>query len=273
VARLGPSVLFADPDYDLPPAGKAKPSAAKHDEEDEKLVFTRLKGFAAEARAVTQAWQAARGGEPLQLHQDKKAEKAALRSVTRPQLLYFITHGFFLDEASNRFDKDSRSVVVAQGSKLRLPDYREDPRLRSGLARAGANHARERAARGQSDGLLTALEVQDLNLLGTELVVLSACQTGLGTVQVGEGVIGLRRAFQQAGARTVVASLWKVPDRETAELMGRFMKSWLGGRPPAESLRQAQLELIAQLRAESDAQRRQAPPLWWAGVICHGALR
>jgi CHAT domain-containing protein len=154
--------------------------------------------------------------------------------------------------------------------KARLPDPQNDPRLRSGLALAGANKWQERAQKGHSDGLLTALEAENLDLWGTELVVLSACQTGLGEVQVGEGVLGLRRAFRQAGAQTVLASLWKVPDAETEALMTAFMRHWLDGKGKAEALRLAQLDLIRQLRASKDADRKEAPPLYWAGFICHG---
>src|SRR5262249_36266047 len=105
---------------------------------------------------------------------------------------------------------------------------------------------------------------------GTELVVLSACETGRGEVQIGEGVLGLRRAFQLAGARTVLASLWQVPDDETERLMTECLKRWLDGAAPAEALRQAQLQLIGQLRAGANPRLRSAPPLYWAGFICHG---
>jgi CHAT domain-containing protein len=117
---------------------------------------------------------------------------------------------------------------------------------------------------------LTAYEVEGLDLWGTDLVVLSACETGLGQVQVGEGVIGLRRAFQLAGARTVLASLWKVPDRDTQLLMTRFFALWLQGQGKAQALRAAQIERIARLRASGDGRRKHAPPLFWAGFVCHG---
>src|SRR5262249_51469123 len=115
-----------------------------------------------------------------------------------------------------------------------------------------------------------AYEAQNLDLWGTELVVLSACETGLGDNLLGDEILGLRRAFQIAGARTVVASLWKVPDRETEMLMTRFLALWLAGKPKAEALRQAQREMIAQLRKSTDAKRQAVPPLYWAGFICHG---
>src|SRR5262249_3651241 len=156
------------------------------------------------------------------------------------------------------------------GAGRGLPGRGPDPRLRSGLALAGANKWQERSKKGLSDGWLTALEVEKLDLWGTELVVLSACDTGRGEVQVGEGVLGLRRAFQIAGAECVLASLWPVPDTETGVLMADCLQRWLDGAPPAPALRQAQLALIRQLRASKDEKLRQAPPLYWAGFVCHG---
>jgi CHAT domain-containing protein len=103
------------------------------------------------------------------------------------------------------------------------------------------------------------------------LVVLSACETGLGQVSnQGEGVLGLRQSFQLAGARTVLASMWKVPDKDTERLMTKFFQRWLAGTPKAQALRAAQLELLAELRKDADPKRRAAPPLYWAGFICHG---
>src|SRR5262249_3250568 len=95
-------------------------------------------------------------------------------------------------------------------------------------------------------------EVEELDLWGTELVVLSACETDRGEVQVGEGVLGLRRAFQLAGAQTVLASLWMVPDAKTERRMSDCLKRWLEGTPPAAALRQAQLEMIRRLRQSAN---------------------
>jgi CHAT domain-containing protein len=110
------------------------------------------------------------------------------------------------------------------------------------------------------DGLLTAEDVSGMDLLDTELVVLSACETGLGEVKVGEGVFGLRRAFVLAGAQTLVMSLWKVPDEATRELMRDFYAHLLAGRPRAEALRAAQLALKA----------RDPDPMVWGAFILQG---
>src|SRR5262249_24455464 len=110
------------------------------------------------------------------------------------------------------------------------------------------------------DGILHAEDVSGLDLLGTELVVLSACETGLGEVQVGEGVVGLRRAFVLAGARTLVMSLWTVPDQQTQELMEAFYHRLLAGVARADALREAQLTLKIKYPA----------PLYWGAFISQG---
>ncbi|WP_208343971.1 CHAT domain-containing protein, partial [Aetokthonos hydrillicola] len=110
------------------------------------------------------------------------------------------------------------------------------------------------------DGILTAEDVSGLDLLNTELVVLSACETGLGAVQAGEGVFGLRRAFVLAGAKTLVMSLWKVPDQQTQELMTDFYRRLLQGEPRAEALRMAQLSMKS----------RYPHSYYWGAFICQG---
>jgi CHAT domain-containing protein/Flp pilus assembly protein TadD len=274
------AAVLADPDYDAGgPLGPMLPEAAPAG-----LKFARLPGFAREAKAVG-ALLGDRPGWRVAAARGAAASEEALAKEPRPRLLYLITHGFFLEDVQRDASKEKLRDLELVGPRLRLPSFGEDPRLRSGLALAGANQWQERSAKGLSDGLLTALEVENLDLWGTELVVLSACETGRGEVQVGEGVLGLRRAFQLAGAQTVLASLWKVPDAETERLMTDTLSRWLKGTPPHEALRQAQLEMIGRLRAEAprprgDAARAEprgpltarglAPPLYWAGFICHG---
>jgi CHAT domain-containing protein len=138
----------------------------------------------------------------------------------------------------------------------------ENPLLRSGLALAGANTWLQRGSLSAEaeDGLLTAEDVTGLDLLDTQLVVLSACETGLGEVRVGEGVFGLRRAFVVAGAKTLVMSLWKVPDEQTHQLMVDFYQRVLSGQGVADALREAQLAMKA----------RYADPYYWGAFICQG---
>jgi CHAT domain-containing protein len=118
--------------------------------------------------------------------------------------------------------------------------------------------------------MLTAQDVERLELRGTYLVLLSAWDGGRGEASSGEGVFGLRNAFQQAGARTVVATLWKGPEARTEKLVTSFLGHWLKGQGKAEALRQAQLERIRELGRDSDPTLSAAPPLYWAGFVCQG---
>ena len=131
--------------------------------------------------------------------------------------------------------------------------------LRSGLALAGANARRSDA----NDGILTALEVSGLDLWGTRLVVLSACETGVGRTTNGDGVYGLRRALVLAGAESQVTSLWKVDDKATRLLLTDFYRRLVGGVGPSEALREAQLAL--------SSQQEFAAPYYWAAFVASGA--
>jgi CHAT domain-containing protein len=118
------------------------------------------------------------------------------------------------------------------------------------------------------DGLLTALEVSGMNLHGTDLVVLSACETAAGDVRVGEGVYGLRRAFVLAGAKNLVMSLWPVGDRATREQMEAFYRAYGEGKSPAEALRQAQLQTLVTLRELTETMKEPLTPVkLWAPFI------
>jgi CHAT domain-containing protein len=138
--------------------------------------------------------------------------------------------------------------------------------LRSGLYFAGADRTlkNEPPIEGVQNGVLTAYEATTLNLQGTELVVLSACETGRGQVQNGEGVFGLRRAFQEAGAESVLMSLWSVPDRETQELMTLFYQNWLSGMEKPEALRRAQMKERDQVK---ERYGRDLPYYWGAFIL------
>jgi CHAT domain-containing protein/Tfp pilus assembly protein PilF len=183
----------------------------------------------------------------------EEATETALKRVSGPSLLHIATHGFFLQDGPNPV------AAVAGGTRLgKWAAQAENPLLRSGLALAGANQGRS----GEDDGVLTALEAGGLNLWGTRLVVLSACDTGVGEVRNGDGVYGLRRALVLAGAESQMMSLWPVSDRSTRDLMAGYYRRLIEGQGRGEALRQAQLEM---LRSKS-----RAHPYYWASFILSG---
>jgi CHAT domain-containing protein len=198
-----------------------------------------------------------------------EARRAACKRTFYDLVILFGMWGFVFRPDSiaelgelNDVDREMARVRRLASEAGRLTELElENPLLRSGLALAGANVGLHGAAPLLAeDGLLTAEDVAGLDLTDTELVVLSACETGLGTVRTGEGVFGLRRAFSLAGARTLIMSLWKVPDEPTRELMVHYYRLLLAGRGRAEALREAQL-----------AMRASYPdPYYWGAFICQG---
>ncbi len=136
-----------------------------------------------------------------------------------------------------------------------------DPFLRSGLALAGANRAEQ-----SMEGLVTAQELMGLDLWGTRLVVLSACDTGVGKIATGEGVLGMRRSFAASGARCMVSSLWSVPDVQTKDLMVHFYREWLSGARVGTALRKAMLSTRDALRKQG----KPAHPYFWGAFIAIG---
>jgi len=145
----------------------------------------------------------------------------------------------------------------------------ENPLLLSGLAFAGANR-RGAATADEDDGILTAEEVAGLDLTGLDWAVLSACDTGLGVVRVGEGVLGLRRAFQTAGARTVIMSVWSVEDRSTRQWMhALYQARFERGLDTADAVRQAALSTLRARRSATGS----GHPFFWAGFVAAGDWR
>ncbi len=184
------------------------------------------------------------GGEQTTMFTKAQAQEKVLHDMTAPpEVLHIATHGFFL-KADDTLKK--RLLALQRSSDFQVPPPGDNPLLRAGLAFAGINT--NAPVLGEidtdNDGVLTALEVLDLNLTGTRLAILSACETGLGEIHEGEGVYGLRRAFQEAGAQSVVSSLWEVSDAGTQTLMSALYKRLLAGQSPHEALREAQLEML-----------------------------
>ncbi|MCB0642317.1 MAG: CHAT domain-containing protein, partial [Phaeodactylibacter sp.] len=165
-----------------------------------------------------------------------------------PQLLHLATHGYFFPTPDQ---EQERNAFEAS----------QHPMIRSGLILANGNYAwknGEPIAAGVDDGILTAYEIAQLDLHQTELVTLSACETGLGEIKDIEGVFGLQRAFKLAGVRYIVMSLWQIPDFQTQEFMTAFYFNYLDqGMPIPTAFRRAQLEL----------RKRYPDPFLWAGFV------
>ncbi|MFM7168779.1 MAG: CHAT domain-containing protein [Planctomycetaceae bacterium] len=203
--------------------------------------------------------------------------------------IHFATHGYFADPTLRSPLSEDRSAVelrlLLSEPFSHLPKLElRHPLLLSGLVLTGANVAPRRDAlsgRMERDGILTGEEITQIDLSQTELVTLSACETGLGVVADGEGVIGLQRAFATAGARTVIASLWKVDDAATQTLMTEFYRNlWHSKLGRLESLRQAQLTMLhawdtssQRLIVKPAADRPATAPFYWAAFTLSGDWR
>jgi CHAT domain-containing protein/tetratricopeptide (TPR) repeat protein len=262
-------LVVADPDFDLGRPTDCQPQAARsgepvgrrsHDLDRSMYHFAPLPGTREEGERVAallrvQPWLGA------------AALEGRLKQECRsPRILHLATHGFFLQDQPRDPNRGGRELSGSAGpgsaAGLLPGALPENPLLRSGLALAGAQTSLDggQPPPEAEDGLLTAEDVSGLDLLGTDLVVLSACETGLGEVHTGEGVFGLQRAFVLAGARTLVMSLWNVPDDATQVLMVNFYERLLRGESRAAALRAAQDDL-----------RRQYPdPFYWGAFVCLG---
>ena len=241
------------------------------------MYFGRLAGTTAEGRSVGALLP---GGQVLTQAQ---ATEVAIKQVAAPRVLHIATHGFFLPGQPQEAAAGTRGLVLGSSDAARAGGRFENPLLRSGLALEGANR---RQGAGGEDGILTALEAAGLDLWGTKLVVLSACETGVGEVKNGEGVYGLRRALVLAGSESQVMSLWQVADAATRDLMTAYYRLLLAGEGRTEALRQVQLEMLkgagpaqagsrrgvgAELGAAQVTDRRH--PYYWAAFIQSGDWR
>jgi CHAT domain-containing protein len=246
--------------------------------------FRPLPGSRSEAAEVAGLWRehatktTPGAGSPQILAGREASERAFKQLGPGHRIVHLATHGYFLGNACQSALDATRAVggLTTAGQKAVRTNPQpirtglgESPLLLSGLALAGANR---RAAAGpdEEDGILTAEEVASLNLSGVEWAVLSACDTGLGEIKAGEGVFGLRRAFQVAGARTVIMSLWSVEDRSAMEWMRALYEGRLRWNlDTADSVREASLTILRQRRARN----QNTHPFFWAGFVASGDWR
>ncbi len=192
----------------------------------------------------------------VNLYKGENAVEESIKQYTdikeSPNLIHIATHGFFFPDP----DKYKKTLKFGEGiNKFKIS---QNPLFRSGLMFAGANRTwnNEEMPSNIDDGILTAYEVSNLNLENTELVVMSACETGLGDIKGSEGVYGLQRSFKLAGAEYVIMSLWQVPDEQTVDLMKQFYENRANGDNIEESFRKAQNEL-----------KKKYLPYYWAAFV------
>ncbi len=233
----GKPFLFANPAFDAGHADRSGRAEQRRSIDLRAMTWAGLPGTAEEGTAIAKLVPA------MVFIQGRDATEGRLKTVISPRILHIATHGFFLDADEEPGDTNGPG---------------ENPLLRSGLILAGAN----KLASGKEDGILTALEASSLDLSGTELVVLSACETGIGKVARGEGVYGLRRALVIAGARAALMSLWKVDDQATRDLMTSYYGKITENVGHSEALRKTQLQML-----ENELYRH---PYHWAGFIPSG---
>ena len=228
------------------------------------IKFAPLPEAETEARSVAKLL----GGDCV-LRVGPEAREAELKAAVSPRVLHLATHGFFLSDQEFRRTNSLPFGWPGEWGQAGRPPYVqndwENPLVRCGIALAGANHAGQITNAVAEDGVLTGLEASLLNLQGTELVILSACDSGTGEVKIGEGVMSLRRAFRIAGAQTVLASHWQVSDKATSQLMTEFIGRWRSGEPRAKAWREAQLSLLRS--------KEFSNPYFWAAFTLTGQWR
>lgn len=193
-------------------------------------------------------------GYTVVLKEQKTATEANIKEVKGPALMHIATHGYFLADAN---------LGTGDAMGIDAENAKNNPLLRSGLILAGAPEPGQQEStdlQSNDNGILTAYEAMNLNLEGTDLIVLSACETGLGDVKAGEGVYGLQRSFMVAGANALIMSLWKVDDAATQMLMTNFYTNWTKGGNKLKAFKQAQLQLMVKYK----------DPYYWGAFVMMG---
>ena len=259
------ALLIGDPDFNLAAKQTDGEKPVTRSRQMQGLTFSRLPGTKEEVEAIA----AIMGRSDSDTYTGETARESVLLRKESPRILHLATHGFFLSDQdwSSLMDEKTRGITIAakEAPSGKKAVRTENPFLRAGLALAGAN--RSLVQEGVAEGILTAEKILGLNLRGTDMVVLSACETGVGDVKNGEGVYGLRRAFTQAGAKSLVMSLWEVPDRETKELMVSFYQNLQSGKMNrVEALRHAALKQRETVKARYGSDN----PYYWGAFVFLG---
>ena len=247
--------LFGFPDYD---AGMDQLPAGTGNERDinvnmdfaSKNSITKLPGTKVEMEKIValladKQWR-------FRSYLNDQATEDFVKALQSPLVLHIATHGFFLGE---------EQVKLGTGENGYMNGQKYNPLLMSGLMLTGATKSLlGYSSKEGENGILTALEASTLNLDNTELVILSACETGKGEIKVGEGVYGLQRAFQVAGSKATIMSLWKVDDNATQQLMESFYRNWMDSGNKTEAFRKAQLEV----------RKKYTSPYYWGAFVMMG---
>ncbi len=273
IRAVAPRILLAvgGPSFDGRGTAAVTKSAALRGgcEQGGNLHFEELPGSLSEVMEIGKFWPAAGANDVTVLSGQVANETAVKRALVGRRVVHLATHGFFISNDCTPATAGMRAVGGMVSTSSSTPTAAENPLLLAGLALAGANRLGP-APLDEDDGILTAEEIAGLNLQGTDWAVLSACDTGLGEIRAGEGVFGLRRAFQIAGARTVIMSLWSVEDRSAMVWMralyqGRFQKNL----NTADAVHAATVAVLQERRAKSQSTH----PFYWAAFIAAGDWR
>ena len=264
----GDALIIADPDYDMGLMERdkmtkemkvAKTIRGGLSKDVLNISFDRLPETKQEADAIEKVLKNKKKLK-VKNYQGKNAIEEMIFSAETPKILHLATHGYFLNDEELKGSSETRGITIKLKEDFMAKDEAvniENPMLRSGIVFSGVNASLKA---GRDEGMMSAEKILGLNLKGTDLVVLSACETGVGDVKNGEGVFGLKRAFILSGAKTLVMSLWSVPSAETTELMTDFYTLMSTGKPKAEALRQAKLNMM----------KKKQNPFYWGAFVMTG---
>jgi CHAT domain-containing protein len=245
-------IVYANPDFggkgvaQTTPLASSPPLRSMEKRDLERLSLPPLPGTEAEARALEK-----RDNKSVKVFLAADATETRLRQLQAPVILHLATHGFFLPKIESEDEKTDSLQRGVAARKVRLVN----PMHRSGLALAGAQNTLSAWSRGEvppteNDGIVTAEEVGGLKLEGTQLVVLSACETGSGEARAGEGVMGLRRGFLQAGAKNLLMTLWPISDETTVRIILDFYDAAEKSKNAPQALADVQGSWLVKLRKE-----------------------